>query len=251
MRSTTQRCRPPRAPDSTPGGRSAPCCRAAAAAGSGDSRRRCRRAAWPAAAGSSPRTHHRRDCVHQRFQQQCVVGGPRTRRSPPAARQRRSAGETSRRRCRGQPGSDRSAPPGRSYRHAVHPGPGPVDRAIVTEPVQQPSVQRRPHPAACPVRSRRPQVTGLPPPSSCAGRSRQGTPVRSSETMPPVPRPVPDPRPPAPRLWPLGRQQRFDRLPQLIRPQLLSSVQRPAAGRIPRHRTQPDTQPRGCETRSY
>lgn len=47
MRSTTQRCRPPRAPDSTPGGRSAPCCRAAAAAGSGDSRRRCRRAAWP------------------------------------------------------------------------------------------------------------------------------------------------------------------------------------------------------------
>ena len=60
-------------------------------------------------------------------------------------------------------------------------GPGPVDLAVVAQPVQQPMVQGLPDAGlACQSRSRRQQVTPLPQPSSLAGTSRQGTPARST-----------------------------------------------------------------------
>jgi hypothetical protein len=59
------------------------------------------------------------------------------------------------------------------HRHAVERRAGPVDLAIITQPVQQPMVQLLPPAGLLPARSRRQQVTRLPQPSALAGSSRQ------------------------------------------------------------------------------
>jgi hypothetical protein len=66
------------------------------------------------------------------------------------------------------------------HAQAVERCPGPVDLAVVTQPVQQPMVQLLHTPACCQARSRRQQGTRLPQPSARAGNSRQGVLERST-----------------------------------------------------------------------
>ena len=200
---------------------------------------------------SSPRTHHRRDRVHQRFQQQCVVGVGRGQgdrhRQPASVGQQvlRRAGVASVNRVRTGQRAPLFAGTAMLSTLARDQSIEPSSPSQSSSQCAAPSTRRPPANRAAAAsrspgcRSRAPGLGGVARALRCAaGRRRRRAP------------PVPDPRPPSPRLRPLGGQQRFDRLPQLIRHQLLSSVQRPAAGRIPRHRTQPGTEPRGCETRS-
>src|SRR5829696_2815017 len=68
--------------------------------------------------------------------------------------------------CPGRPDSRRSTPltPGPDA-HAVDGGPGPVDLAIITEPVQQPMMQGLPDPGGLPV--------AQPPPAAHAAATAQ------------------------------------------------------------------------------
>ena len=131
-----------------------------------------------------------------------------TTRPPAGSRPRRSAGGTWSQPCPGRPDSRRSVPPTPGPdAHAVDGSPGPVDLAIITEPVQQPVMQGLPDPSLLPV--------AQPPPAGHAAATAQLT---GREQPPGHPgtqdvddaaqdRPVLDPGPAALGMRRLGGQQ--------------------------------------------
>src|SRR5829696_10246757 len=86
--------------------------------------------------------------------------------STASCRRRRSAGGTWSLACPGRPGLRQRGPPTPGpHAHAVDGGPGPVDLAVVTQPVQQPVVQLLPDPGRLPV--------AQPPPTGHAAATAQ------------------------------------------------------------------------------
>ena len=123
-----------------------------------------------------------------------------------------------------------SSPHAWPHAHAVDRRPGPVDLAVVTQPGQQPMVQLLPDPGGLPG----PQPPPAGDPAAAAQRpGRQQPPGRAgAQDIDQATKdgPIRDPRAAAVWLGWVGWQQRRDRVPDVVRDQLLGHGRRRGRG---------------------
>ena len=119
------------------------------------------------------------------------------------------------------------------HRHAVQRRAGPVDLAIVTQPVQQPMMQLLPHAGLLP--STQPSPAGDPAAAAqrLGGQQPPGGAGAQDIDQPAQDRPVGDPRTAAFGLGWMGWQQRRDRVPDLVRDELLGHRRGVGVGFMP------------------